>query len=260
MLKRKSYNGGKRGSGVRQHLASLVPHGVDTLVELFAGAAALACFIKPVKRTVLVEINRDVLNDIQCQHVPNVERIHGDAFDVIKSHRDIFMRPETIVYIDPPYPRDVRTDQRNAIYQHELWENDSEEEGIHTHLELLQAIKTFACKVMISCYESPLYVTELAAWNVFSYYTTDRAGKRRKEFVWYNFPTPSRLHDSAWIGKNDRDRWRISKRRRRLLAKFKRLPLVEQWAYFDVLTEYMENGENANHSAESEFKKIQLAT
>lgn len=259
MRKEKSYSGGKRGSGVRQKLASLVPYGVDTLIELFAGAAALACFIKPMKRTILVEINRDVLNAIECQHVANVERVHNDAFDYIVSHQEIFMRPGTIAYIDPPYPRDVRSDQKNAIYQNELWDNESGEEGIHTHLELLQAIKMFTCKVMISCYESSLYVNELADWNVFSYYTTDRSGKRRKEFLWYNFPTPTRLHDSAWIGKNDRDRWRISKRRRRLLAKFKRLPIIERWAYYDVITDYMKGIESGNDHKIIE-SKIRLAT
>lgn len=228
---KRGYNGGKNGSGVPQKIISLMP-GHRKYIELFTGSGAILRMKKPAQSQIAVELNRDVLNALDCAHVPNLEHVHGDAFTFLHERVSEFT-PNTLVYADPPYPRDCRADKVKRLYQFEMFENDS-------HCELLTLLKALPCMVMISSYENELYREMLAEWNLFTFYATDRAGRRRLEHVWYNFPTPTRLHDSRFWGKNDRARWALKKNVRSFIGKLKKMPLQKQWAIIDRINEYAE--------------------
>lgn len=265
MRNRKSYNGGKGGSGVYQQIISLIPHGMENFIEGFAGSAAISRYLKLPKRIVLCEINRQVLNEIELPNVQNIERVHDDFFMFVRSekHSEMLNSETTVLYLDPPYPREVRVDKKKKLYTVELFESfDPGETGIHTHEELLKIALGLKCRVMISSYDNELYNKMLTGWSIHKFWTTDRAGRRRQEVVWYNFERPERLYDHRYLGKDDRERWRINKRRNRLRNKFMALNAQERWALYDTLTETMfgKNKEidNASERPERETVTIDL--
>lgn len=238
-----SYHGGKNGSGVYQKIISLIPYGMKTFIELFAGSAAISRNIKRPDKIILIELNQRQLAEIELPHDQRIERLNVDAFDFLRdpNYADIIMNESTVLYVDAPYPRSTRRDKKRPAYQFELWDEREAESGIHTHLELLELLRPIRCKVMVSCYPNELYDEQLVGWNTFQFTTTDRGHNKRVEKIWYNFDTPKRLYDHRFLGKNDRERWRINKRRRRLVSRFLALPAQERWALFETLEEALTN-------------------
>ncbi|MGH7601107.1 MAG: hypothetical protein ACREOI_32525 [bacterium] len=227
-----SYNGGKGGSGVFQKIISLIPP-TDWLIDLFAGSGVISRTIKHPPKTTVVEIDRDVLNQFDGAGIPNLEIVHGDAFQFLRDRVHEFTE-QTFVYADPPYPRECRIDRNRRLYQYEMFERDA-------HRELLTLLKALPCMVAISSYSNPLYLEMLADWKLFKFRTTDRGGNVKVEHVWYNYPEPTQLQDYRFVGERDRARWNLTKRKRRLLAKFKALPVLHQRAVYETLTEYIQS-------------------
>jgi site-specific DNA-adenine methylase len=225
-----SYNGGKGGSGVFQKIISLIPP-TDWLIELFAGSGVISRMIKHPAKTTVVEIDREVLNQFDGAGIPNLEIVHGDAFQFLRDRACEFTA-RTFVYADPPYPRECRIDKSRKLYQYEMFERDA-------HCELLTLLKALPCMVAVSSYWNPVYHEMLADWNLFKFRTTDRGGNAKIEHVWFNYPQPTKLQDYRFVGEWDRARWNLTKRKRRLLAKFKALPVLHQRAVYETLTEYI---------------------
>lgn len=90
--------------------------------------------------------------------------------------------PETLFYLDPPYPHETRT--ATAAYAFEMTRAD--------HQELLDALRYCQGKVILSGYPSTLYDVALKNWTRHTFDLPNNAAggkrKRRKmEVLWCNF-------------------------------------------------------------------------
>jgi DNA adenine methylase len=112
------------------------------------------------------------------------ERLQGvvlenrPAVDVIRQHDS----PDTLHYIDPPYPHNTRNFKRsNASYAHEITDDD------HRALaEVLRSVKGMVC---ISGYHCDLYDNELYPdWHTAEKSTYGDGAVHRTEVLWMNYP------------------------------------------------------------------------
>ena len=91
--------------------------------------------------------------------------------------------PETLYYLDPPYPMDTRSGGKGYCY----------EMTIESHAELLDLIVGLQAKVAISSYHNSLYEQKLKSWTctTFDVLANTANGRgtdsKRKEFLWTNF-------------------------------------------------------------------------
>ena len=102
-----------------------------------------------------------------------VDRLKGviienkDAFEIMAQHDS----KDTLHYLDPPYPHDVR---RGGRYKHEMTNDE--------HKELCKFIKSLKGQVVLSGYETSMY-DELGWRKVFKKSFADGA-RERKECLW----------------------------------------------------------------------------
>jgi hypothetical protein len=82
--------------------------------------------------------------------------------------------------------------------------------------------------VMIVHYPSPLYASALEQWRTWTYRSMTRGGRMATEQVWCSYPVPEALHDPRWLGGNKREREKLTRRRRNLLGKIRRLSTLER--------------------------------
>jgi DNA adenine methylase len=67
----------------------------------------------------------------------------------------------------------------------------------------------------------------LEGWNVTTFKVMTRGGIAT-EYVWFNFPETTELHDYRFLGNTFRDRERIKRKQKRWLANLKRMPELER--------------------------------
>jgi len=109
-----------------------------------------------------------------------------DALDLIVKYD----RKNVLMYLDPPYVSDTR--KHKKIYQHEMSDVD--------HRRLLELITNIKANVLISGYENELYAKYLGKWNKSQNISTDEAGNKRIECLWFNYN--SRQYDLFPQGGN----------------------------------------------------------
>lgn len=235
-----SYDGGKGGSGVRQWIINQVPPH-RTYIEAFAGGAAIARTIRPAERTILIEVDIVQVQQLRTE-MPSATVISGDApatLTQLRKQRQI--DSGTFLYCDPPYLMSTRSSQR-ALYRHEFG-------AIEQHRQLLTALCTLPCMVAISGYWSALYELELAGWRASQFWTVDRGGNRKEEWLWMNYPEPVELHDYRFLGSNFRERERIKRKKARWTARLARMDSLERLCLMEAVAELRstiaENGDSA---------------
>jgi len=64
----------------------------------------------------------------------------------------------------------------------------------------------------------------------------DTWGTMATEYIWYNYPTPEKLHDYSFLGNDFTDRQRIKRKIARWSNKLKNLPALERNAIIDSIT------------------------
>lgn len=223
-----SYYGGKGAAGVHQILINQVtPH--DTLVIPFAGHCTLARKIHPAKRLILNDIDQSVMDFwVERKHkieAGDVSLYCSDGRGIIESVlwgiQNGTFRDRIFVYVDPPYVESACGSSQK--YKHRMTDE--------MHAELIESLKELSKEpsvaIMISGYPSPLYAKLLKGWRSKSFMSQTRRG-RRKEMIWMDYPEPQALHDYRFIGKNKRERFKLKRRRRNMLAKLQRMPLIER--------------------------------
>jgi hypothetical protein len=154
---------------------------------------------------------------------PGGRLICGDATQII---RDLDLEPEDLVYSDPPYPKSSRRGGRP--YRYDMTDEQ--------HVELLDALRSLDCRVMISSYENPLYLRELSDWHSRSFETQTHNGNAQ-EFVWMNFRPGSELHDYRYVGHDYRERERFRRRRENLVRRLEKADDLELNAVLADLAE-----------------------
>lgn len=118
-------------------------HSRPTVARLRGGMAdSVSSWLGAVER--LLEIH---------ERIKRVHVLNGDALEVIRRYD----HPDTLCYIDPPYPSDTR----KSVGQYGEFEMTDQQ-----HLELLRTLRSFGGTVMLSSYPNPMYDEGLAGWDV----------------------------------------------------------------------------------------------
>jgi len=232
ILPTSSYPGGKNGAGVYQSIINqMPPH--DVYIEPFLGSGAVLRLKRPARSTIAIERDKDVAEAFIAKHGENrsITVINGDGIQFLQHRRNWTGRE--LVYCDPPYLMSTRISHRR-IYRYELEEKH--------HIELLGTLKTLPCLVMISGYESPLYMSMLERWRVVTFQTMTRGGSPATEFLWMNFPEPTALHDYRYLGIGFRERERIKRRIQRWRSRLLAMSAVERMALSGALAELSDGG------------------
>lgn len=255
-----AYPGGKRGSGVCEKLISWMPvHRV--YVAAFAGHDAIWWRKRASERSIMVDRDATVCRWWQDHAEGRVETLCCDFLDVVsevamgsaqlasahttkRDHPDLAaslptMRPcdrtsvttamvdrETLLYVDPPYLRSVRS-------LHRLWRHEMD--GEKQHRQLLRALKRLPCMVMLSGYPSDLYQRELKGWRCETYRVMTRGGPRT-ECAWMNYAANLPLHDCRYVGGTFRGRERLKRRCSRWVRRFVAMPPAERQMILQALT------------------------
>lgn len=222
-----NYTGGK-GNCYQQIINLIPPHKV--YIEPFLGGGAIMRHKKAADLNIGIDMDDELIND----WIDSVANRADDSYVFWCSDARDFLRTyqftgDEFVYIDPPYLYDVRSSKR-SIYKHEMGE-------VYEHIEILDLIKQLGCMVMISGYWSDLYADHLRGWYTHSFTAVKRSGEVAQEFVWFNYPRPSRLHDYRHLGENYRERERIKKKKKRWLKNLQGMGILERQAILSAFDE-----------------------
>lgn len=87
-----------------------------------------------------------------------------------------YNRPEVFAYIDPPYLLETRT---SRYYETELQDED--------HIKMLEILKDFKGRFILSGYDHPLYDEALPNCYKVYYQANAEAGQSRTEVLWMNY-------------------------------------------------------------------------
>lgn len=219
------YDGGK-GVCYPQLINLMPPH--KRYIETHLGGGAVMRNKLPAVHQVGIDLDLSVIKAWQKQW-PNIcDIVHADAVDYLK-HQSL--DADTLIYVDPPYHPDTR--RRSRVYRHDYSAED--------HERLLECLTALPCKVMISGYASPLYKRCLHGWSVHRFQARTHVDTR-EEWVWFNYPQPTVLHDDRYFGANFREREVIRRRQERLRHRIDQLSEVEQRSLFNWLKEKAEGG------------------
>jgi len=220
-----SYFGGKSGSGTYQTIINQIPpHSL--YVEGFAGLAGVYRRIRPAQESLLVEINPDTIASLIDLGVDQRNIYKGSMLDVLQDFKSTLDYNHVFIYLDPPYPLSAR--KSDTRYKFEL----SHEE----HILLLRLIRGYQnAKIAISTYLNKMYSHRLRDWRSIQFESQTRRGTATEQ-LFMNYPSPEELHDYRYLGKDYRERERITRKLKRWEAKFAELAPLEQKAMIMRLT------------------------
>lgn len=222
------YLGAKAGSGVAARIISEMPPHLY-YAELFAGSARVARLKRPARENLLTDRDSETVKKLKGNEEDNLTFFEIRCMTWMKALEHFaprFANPNTLLYLDPPYPACVRGRDR---YKHDMRNDDH-------HRTMLLRLLSLKSMVVISSYANEIYDGLLADWRRVEIPTMTRGGKRI-EVIWCNFDEPTYLHDPRFAGKNHRQRWRIEKVRRRWREKYLALPPAERQLMLETLVE-----------------------
>lgn len=238
-----SYFGGKGAAGTWQTLINEIPPH-DLYIEPFLGYGNILRRKRPAARSYGIELDPVTLADWRHDEVPGLELHHGDGIEWLRHFFGVTSWPDrgplapssqmmlattrsplAFVFADPPYPLETRT---GGKYRFEFAAAD--------HVRFLEVLRRIPALVMVTSYPNPLYEEQLRDWRTFRYANQTRRG-RKIEQAWCNYPAPTQLHDSRFIGKDKRERERIHRRRRNWRQSIARMGPLERQALLDELSQ-----------------------
>ncbi len=197
------------------------PH--TTYIEGFLGGGAVARHKRLASRNIVLDKSEAA---IRVWDYPGWEAHHADFFEWIQ---DVPLSLSTLIYLDPPYLLDARLSGR-LFYEEEMADEAS-------HIRLCQLVRELKCMVMVSHYPHELYSSMLTSWRCETFQAIDRAGRRRTEAVWMNFPESIALHDYRYLGDDFTDRQRIKRKQERWRRRLLTMPAQERYAMLSVFSQ-----------------------
>lgn len=227
------YLGRKGGSGVTEWIINKMPKH-DIYIECFMGTGVLSSKKTMADQNIGIELDADLCSALTMRY-QDFKIINDDVLkvlsDILKSYVSIMDRKKILVYLDPPYLPEVRTNYNGSQYKYEM--------TIEEHKTLLTILQSFSqyenIFFLISGYKSDLYMSMLEGWKYDEFQTMSRGGKRI-ESLWYNFnPNEYFKHTYDYVGSNFKDRQRIKRKVQRWKNKFSNLPKDEQFVIFKEL-------------------------
>jgi hypothetical protein len=225
----KSYNGGKESDGTFQKIINLMPPH-DIYIEAFLGNGAIFRHKKPAFiSSIGIDLDTSVIRKWQLCGLSDLTKpagitlINSDAIRWLENYAtmaDILKKigVRSLIYLDPPYPKASRRNQQD-LYTHEMADAD--------HTRLLTVARSIDANVVISSYPNELYNETLKDWYTIEFTAMTRGGTATEK-VWYNYPTPTELHDYRYLGNDYREREQLKGIVARNVSKFKRLPDLQR--------------------------------
>jgi len=113
-----TYTGGKNHDGTWQRIINqFPPH--QSFYELCLGSGAIINRKAPATgANIGVEINSAVLK--KFKYAAHVTTVCQDVFTWLEENKEALARPNALVYIDPPYPLEARSQQMRIYYDFEF--------------------------------------------------------------------------------------------------------------------------------------------
>jgi len=237
-----TYPGGKGGSGVAQQIINQIPpHRV--YIEAFLGSGTILRTKLPASSSIGIDSDAAVIsqwgspideNSVTAPWIipPGTIVRNCDAISFLSGYD---WQGDEFVYCDPPYLFDVRSTKRQ-MYNAEFGD-------VVEHEQLLDVLTELPCMVMISGYFSKLYEKRLQDWRTINFKTIDRAGNIKTEWLWMNYSQPQALHDYRFLGQNFRERERITRIRKRWVARIQRMDPLERLMLSAAIAESSDDGQ-----------------
>lgn len=227
----KTYKGGKEANGTPQNIINLIPKH-DRFIEVMAGNATIARYIRRASVTVVNDIDAGVIDKNVCAFRNLYPSVIDGIICTDQGERIIFENmnypclidkydvdgSDSFFYFDPPYHFDTRS-HKEKIYKFDWVHSD--------HLRFLDAANTVKSNCMISHYPFPLYDEALKGWHTFDFQSKTRVGLRT-ERLYMNYPTPDILHDTRYLGSDYIDRQRIKRKIHSFISKLEKMPTNER--------------------------------
>lgn len=116
-----------------------------------------------------------------------------EAFIECQPAEDLIARynhPGTLLYVDPPYPRAVRTSALR-LYEVDMLDDAS-------HERLLTLLRAHAGPVVLSGYDCALYNDLLPDWHKRAAPAISQGGSARQEMLWINRAPPAAAPADLW--------------------------------------------------------------
>ena len=186
-------------------------------METHLGGGGVMRNKRPAMRNIGIELDPKTIQLWNNYNGINIELIQADAAAYLKSYQ---FTGDELVYCDPPYLRETRK-KHKTLYKYEY--------TYEQHVELLKAIKSLPCMVMISGYKSLLYEELLEDWNTYSFKAGCHNGTAT-EYIWMNYPSPVQLHDYRYLGDTFRERERLKRITKNMIRRFRTMPVLKRRA------------------------------
>lgn len=237
-LKVMRYTGGKSSPGTYHKIINQIPkHKI--FIEPYWGGGSITTLMKPSEINIGVDAdpgtvqrygeiakhNKRPLNIVNNMFSRNREPQPGkinlfvdDGLNFVKKYSG---NPDVFYFVDPPY------------LGYELYNYNLKTEAMHK--ELIDNLKRVKGKVMLCGYASELYFDLLAEWRLIAFEVRTRGGNRI-EHLWMNYDKPKELHDYQYFGESSEERWNFTKRMKRTIEDFKKMPELERKAIFANLS------------------------
>lgn len=228
MKELKGYRGNKAFPKQYMEIINIMPPHYN-YIELCCGSSGVYRNKRLANESLLVDLDKDVTDVLEKQNYPNTYFSNQNAIHILQWIETPFDEP-TLIYLDPPYPKSSRSEQKD-IYKFEMTDQQ--------HVELLKElnrVSKLGVMIVISTYDNPIYQKHLKGWNKHSYKTSIH-GKVKIETLYFNYPLPTELHDYTNLGKDCWDRQRINRKIKRKVASILKMPDLERKKFLQELNE-----------------------
>ena len=250
----KSHYPGGKGNTFRHIINEQPPHSI--YIEPFLGAGSVMRHKQPAAVNIGIDLDRaaaDIASQERAMAAPIADNgdtagdylpapiatigepsaqftfIQADALEWLAKHGP-GLPQDALMYVDPPYLMSTRRAHR-PLWRCELGTEDE-------HKRLIDILSGLPCMVQLSGYWSELYADLLSDWRYISFKSVTRGGSVATEYLWMNYGQPQQLHDSQWLGNNFREREKFNRRKARMIARLKRLPLLERQSLLDAVDQW----------------------
>lgn len=196
-----SYFGGK--NHLYRAFINLIPRH-ERFVEAFGGSAAVSRNMqRGAAESIVIELDPKQVRWLKAQRELAGHRIvGGDAFQVLATNQRVW-GPETVLFVDPPYPLEDRRSPRGR-YNCEL--------DTFAHKRLVELVQASRARVLVCGQSWGFYAHAFRNWKRHEFRVGLRSGNAGVECVWTNYDDPYPLHDYRFFGDNKQVRQDLRRR------------------------------------------------